>query len=167
MTVLELLVKAIKTDLALTDQQIFIFNQEIPPQKDPGLYVSLQLLGCKTYSNSKEYRYDPVLNKYWCDQSHNKLEVIQINVYSKTMEAMQRYDEVVASLNGYTATDLCTANGIKLQIQPHNAVVNIVNGATIPYRHIITLHAFSGFNVSREVPVYDHGFLPLDIKSNN
>lgn len=126
---LELVCEIIQREMNLADGQVTLWDQknEIPP--DSKAYISVGILSCKPFSNTNYY--DGVSDV----QSTNFNATISIDIFSKSMEANDRKEEIVMALNSNYSQKQQEANSFYIAKIP-NAFLNVSyeQGVSMLYR---------------------------------
>ena len=96
----------LKNCMTLTDDQIWIYNQDFKIPETSGLFVLLQYNSSQNYSSTNEF-IPAAENVVGGQESMSMLtrEGYTINIISKNDEARQRKEEVVLSLNSNFSQD--------------------------------------------------------------
>lgn len=147
---LHLIAYIIQSELGLDSDQAYIYNQRIFTPKDDKLYVAVGLENTKPVSASKKF-YDGV--EYRAVSNFN---TVKIDILSKSIEALIRKDEVVASLGSGFSQNVQTANSFKIGRIPSD-VVNLsnVDGTAIPYRFNFRFNVNDLSLFAKDAPYYD------------
>lgn len=98
MSIIENIRDIIKYSMGLQDNQIFLENQDVEIATNKGIYIVLGMLTDKVFSNNKHYEYRNN-DGYYIIQSINKMTIISIDIFSRNMDAFDRKEEIIFSLN--------------------------------------------------------------------
>lgn len=139
LTAIGLLADVIKREMNLEDDQVFIYNQEfiIPP--DDRLYISVRTASVKPFANNNEY----VVNGNDLDsvQFSNFSSLVDINVMSKSEEALTRKEEVILALNSDYSFEQQDTNLIYIPKIPTQFVdIPDIEGGSRLFRFVITVN---------------------------
>lgn len=127
-----LIVGLVRAYMGLKTDQVVVFNQKwkIPP--DDRLYVTVSSLGPqKSYGVTSETRLNADESALLEDVAIAGREMIGLDIYSSSQEAVSRKEEPVLALNSVAAQQLCERWAIKLARMPLTMVdASIVDGTT-------------------------------------
>lgn len=128
-----LVANIIENFMNLPAGSIWIWNQKIKEPTDGRLFITLQELSCKPFSNNLRM-IDGENRQYTNFQSQ-----VSIDIESRTTEAMHRKEEVIMALRSQYSENQQTLNGFKIGTIPIN-FTNLSNleGSSIPYKYNIT-----------------------------
>lgn len=147
----------IKNCMTLTDDQIFIYNQDFKLPETSGLFVILQYNSSQNYSSVNEFIPAPE-GTDTAEESISMLtkEDYTINVISKNDEARQRKEEVILSLNSnYSQNQQGTYQFQIARIS--NSFVNVseLEGAGMINRFAINISLLAHYNKTIDTVFYD------------
>jgi len=149
-TFLHLIAHILKYEMGLSSDQVYIYNQKLFIPKDERIYISIglessKIIGAKSkFDNGVESR------------AVSNFNTIKIDLFSKSIDALIRKDEVIASLGGIFSQNVQTANSFRISTVPQS-VTNLsqVDGTAIPFRFNLT---FGVYNLSlsyKDVEYFD------------
>jgi hypothetical protein len=150
--VLEIFCNIIQTELGLTSDRVWLWDQKIMQPKDHGLYIAVQVVSCKPFSNTRQSSSDGLD----AVQSTNFQATLQLDIISRGVDARDRKEEVLMALNSVYSQQQQTANGFF--IAPISSQFNNLSqedGAAIPYRFNITCNILYSVTKIKTVPYYD------------
>lgn len=158
------LCKIIKSELELSDDQVFLWESKLIVPNDYRLYVTVGTVSCKPFANSREYV--PVaglgggLNVL---QSTNFLLTASIDIYSRGVDARDRKEEIIMSLNSHYGLQIQQAYGFKIAtISSSFLNLSEVDGAALPYRFNISVALQYKITKTKSVDYYDD-FQPVEL----
>lgn len=135
---LELLCDIIQKELGLSQGRVYFYNQKIKEPIDQGIFVVMQVLSEKPFSNINR----PVSNGDNLDQSRgvNTVAQISLDIKSKDTSALYRKHEIILALNSDYARQQQYANSFYIGKLPTNFVnLSQLDGSAIPYQFNITI----------------------------
>lgn len=135
--VLQLIADIIQTELDLDDGRVWIFDQKIKEPTDEDAFVVIHSINPKPFGNSTKYEStDDGMQQV---QSVNMSDMIQIDIKSRNLDALNRKEEIILALNSMYSQNQQALNNFSIGIISKN-FINLSNqdGAAIPYRYIIT-----------------------------
>lgn len=147
----------IKNNMVLTDDQIFIYNQDfkIPPTK--GMFILLQYNTSQPYSAVNKFM-PAAIGLEGAEESISitMKEDYTINIISKNDEARQRKEEILMALNSNYSQD---QQGLyQFQIAKiSNSFVNVseLEGAGMLNRFAINISLLAHYNKTIDTAYYD------------
>lgn len=138
LSAIELLCDIIQTEMGLADGRVFLWDQKIPEPTDYNLFIVAQNVNCKPFGNSF-YPY-PTGSGMESIQSTNFYASVQLDIISRSIDAMNRKEELIMALKSQYAEQQQDLNSFHIANLPTNFVnLSGVDGAAIPYRFSITL----------------------------
>lgn len=153
----------LKEGMSLEDDQIWIFNQRRTIPQDKRLYVVVGLLSSRVYGNNNTLEYSDANVEDRLEQFVR--ELISIDLMSYSMDAIERYGEVLGSLQSTYAQQ--TQEYYALQIAKIPLAINNVSsidGATLLNRISISLHVMRKYSMILNTEFYDRitpGYIAL------
>lgn len=131
---LELVCDIIQTEMSLSSDQVYLWDQKFDIPKDSRLYVAVGILSCKPFSNTNQV-VDGV-----SIQSTNFSSMVSIDIMSRGASARDRKEEVIMALNSTYAEQQQELNSFRVFPLPVGFVnLSEIDGAAIPYRFNITV----------------------------
>ncbi len=158
-----ILCSLISSQMNMPEGTVFIWNQKVTV-KGPGMYITVQVIDGKPIASNPTYRWDGT--QYWEDIIVNYNELIQIDVISRTTEAIDRHIEVVALLTSQATNEESQRVGMKIQLLPSFTCVSQADGEAIPYRYVYRGGVTRVYTQSKPALWYDHGFVPAEVITN-
>ncbi len=149
----------IKTQLALTDQEIWLFNQDFKIPQTSGLFITLESVNSTNFANNNKFVENDAKNGIDEVQTINKQEEIAIELFSKNREAQTRQDEVRMALNSFYAREQQEIFQFKVA-KINNPFQNIsaAEGTGILTRFRLIVLVQSWEERIAAVPFYDNNF---------
>jgi hypothetical protein len=134
-TAMHLLADVIQNQLGLEDGRVYIYDQKIFMPTDDGLFVALSMMMCKPFGVKTEF--DPIADKEI--QSCNFFATVQMDIISRSTEALTRKEEVVMALRSQYAERQQALNAFQIGSLPTGFTnLSSADGAAIPYRFSIS-----------------------------
>jgi len=93
----------IKTQLSLTDQDVWLYNQDFKIPQTSGLFVVLEKVNSTTFANNNRFVENKTEDGINEVQTINNQDEIAIELFSKDRTAQTRQDEVRMALNSFFA----------------------------------------------------------------
>lgn len=129
-----LLCDIIMREMGLSSDQIFLWNQKWTLPNDFRPYVSIAMMTPKAFGSSSIF--DPDLNVEV--QSVNMSAAIDIRIMSRSLEAVERKEEIAMALKSMYAQRQMAANSFYVSPLPMPmANLSEVDGAAIPYQFTV------------------------------
>jgi hypothetical protein len=150
----QIICNIIKYGMALSDDQIWVYNQRRSIPEDKKLYVTVGLMGIKVYgSTNKQTETDAGLQD---ETAQFVQEAITIDLFSYTTEAIERYAEVIGSMKTTYAQQLQAQYALKIAEVPISVNdVSELEGAAQLYRISITLPVLRKYSMIKDAQYYD------------
>lgn len=147
--------------MSLTDQQIFIYNQDFKLPETSGLFIILQYNSSANYSSTNTFipADEGEEGAQECIATLVK-EDYTINCISKNDEARQRKEEVILSLNSNFSQNRQGLYQFKLA-QISNSFLNVseLEGAGMLNRYAINISLLAHYNKTLNTDYYDNNFI--------
>lgn len=153
----------LKDGMSLEDDQIWIFNQRHTIPQDKRLYIVVGMLSSKIYGNNNKLTYGDTNVEDVLEQFVR--ELISIDLLSYSMDAMERYSEILGSLQSTYSQQ--TQETYALQIAKIPMAVNnvsTIDGATLLNRISMSLHVMRKYSMILNTEFYDRitpGYIAL------
>lgn len=116
----QIIVDVLKERMALTDKQIWVRSQNRKIPVDTKLYIIVGLISAQTYS-AQTYMETKIIDgeeKQYEVNKVNTIENIQIDILSRSNDAITRRWEIIAALNSIYAKQKQEANYFKISRVP-------------------------------------------------
>lgn len=151
-TVLHLVCDVLQKELGLENGRVYIFDQKIFMPTDEGLFIAVSMLSCKPFANNSYF--DGALDT--TVQSSNFFASLQLDIISKSTEALLRKEEVLMALKSVYAEQQQELNSFHIGVISTNFVnLSSQDGAAIPYRFSITVNVQYQVKKIGAVPYFD------------
>ncbi len=144
----------IATELALSPDRVFIYNQDYKLPEDSGLFIVLVNDSSEVYSNSNQF----IGNQNTSQEVINYLarEEYSINIMSKNSDARTRKEEVLMALASYTSQEAQDKYQFKIaQIPSSFTNVSELEGAGMLNRFVINVSALVWKQKTKSIPYFD------------
>lgn len=161
LTPLGLVANIIKQGMGLQEDQVIIYNQKYDVPNDARIHISVGFLTLKPFANSSKF--EEVSGVMSTIQSTNFSGIVDLDIMSRDMQAMDRKEEMLMTLNSQYSQQLQSANNFNIALLPTNFInLNSEEGPAIPYRFKTSVAI--QYLVSRVTPVdYYDDFDPEEI----
>lgn len=156
-TALQLVAFIIRSYMGLAEDQVYLFNQKILPPKDSRLYIAISQMTSKSFGSASNM--DPTVG---LDEimSINMQAQIDITIYSRTTEALNRKEQVIAALGSTFSRQQQEMNSFYIaKLSPNIVPLNYVDGAAIPYMFNISTAIQYVSSYRKSVPFYDQFYI--------
>lgn len=151
---LELFLDILKEEMDLADDQIWLWNQKFKVPKDSRLYVVVGILSCKPFGSL--LRPNSSGSGINADQTLNMMATLSIDIFSRSLEAVQRKEEIILSLASVYAEQQQELNGFSIARLPISFVnLSQEEGAAILYRFNISVNIQYLFRKTTAVDYFD------------
>ena len=147
----------LKNCMILTDDQIFIYNQDFKLPETSGLFILLQYNTSSNYSTTNEFiPADEMVEGGQESISMLTKESYTINVVSKNDEARQRKEEVIMSLNSNFSQDQQGLYQFQIaRVSDSFTNVSELEGAGMLNRFAINISLLAHYNKTIDTTYYD------------
>lgn len=147
---LQLIAAIIREEMALSADQVFLYNEKYTIPKDSRIYVVIGYQGIKTIGNNERFN-DGFSAQYISSQAQ-----ISIDIMSKSFDVLARKDEVILALNSQLSKTVQYVNGFKIASVPVSMNdVSGIDGTLIPYRFNATINIHYTKSKVQEVGFFD------------
>lgn len=151
---LAIIADIIKTELKLDNKQVYIYNQEFNIPQDDRVRIAVGFMGVKPYSQNLEIICEN--DKMFEVKSVNSVYEVEINIFSKSEEALHRKEEVLLALQSQYSRSQQILNGMSFARIPTQFVnLSLVEGAAILFRFNILFKMHYNEETKREVEYFD------------
>lgn len=150
----QILCDIIKNGMQLDSDQIWIYNQRRSIPEDKRMYIVISVVSIKPYANNN--RPTGMTGGMNDLSSQYVSELMQIDLMSYTMEALERYSEVMGSLVSTYSQQVQGLNALKIAEVP-SAINDLsgIEGATMMNRLAITLPVLRKYDTIIGATYYD------------
>ncbi len=146
---LQLVCEIIRREMGLNNNQCYLWDQKFDIPTDYRIYIPVSVLRCKPFGNTNK----------WDDaslQSLNMHATLSVDILSRSIEALNRKEEVLLALNSDYSRQQQAANSFYVaQLSTEFVNLSQVDGAAIPYRFNISVGLQYFFTKVSNVPYYD------------
>lgn len=150
---LTLMCDVIKNQLALGNDQIWIYNQKINIPTDGRLYVIVSQVSAQQYAAGKKHTFSVTMTS---TTHQHAQETIRIDLLSAGSSAIDRAQEVIGALSSDYAEELANANGLRFPRLPSSFVDTSATEVTQQlYRTTIELKVLRAYTQSKTATHYD------------
>lgn len=148
---LELFCDVIRHEMALAEDQIYLWDQKINIPTDSRLYVAVSVLSCKPFGNNTRF-----VGSGNAEQSVNMAAMLSMDILSKGPDARDRKEELILALNSIYAQQQQELNSFYIgKISTEFVNLSQIDGMAIPYRFNISCQVQYMVNKTKAVPYYD------------
>lgn len=159
---IKVLVELLLAELGLKPEQVVLTNQEFPIPPDDRMYLSLALLGTKTFGVRNNYEEDPVTHQLREVQGTNRQELISLTVYSKSSAARERNWEIPLVFSSTFAEQLMEKHSIRIgRVPVAMSDISEGEGAARLNRYNITFFVLAAYEKIKAVDYFDRFGTPL------
>lgn len=150
-TPLELFCDIIRSEMGLSTDQVYIYNQKFDIPKDEKLYIAIGLSNLKPFGNTTLFNSDGTTT-----QSVNMLATLSVNIMSRSTDALYRKEEVIMALQSIYAQSQQEINSFYIAKLPLTFVsLSEEDGPAILYRFFLGINMQYFTTKVKAVPFYD------------
>jgi hypothetical protein len=143
-------------ELDLKPDQVLLYNQKFDIPADDRPYLSVSVLGTRTFGASTRYENDAESNELIESQNINRQEMLSILFYSRGNSARVWNWLIPAALVSTYSEQQQEANGIKISKVPSSMTdQSEQDGTAILNRFALTIHVLAAYHRTKPVPFYD------------
>jgi hypothetical protein len=147
----QLICDIIQTAMGLDPGRVALWNQKVNLPNDSGLFVSVHVLACKPFSNTKTF--DSTSGN--SIQSTNIQAMLSIHLKSRGPDARDRKEELLMALNSDYAASQQAINSFRVfPISTSFVDLSEGDGAAIPYHFNITVNIQYAVTKTAAVPYF-------------
>lgn len=158
---LDMLLEIIQKAIGLDDEHIYYYNQKGFQPEDDSLYIVLKIVNLKPYSNRRYPAGDQGGGNVQ-GQTCNTAALIDINIFSRSMAAVYRQEEVLMSLVSQYSQNQQVANSFKLPRIPNGFVdISEQDGAAILFRFVCSISMLYSKSLKQDVDYFDGVLKPV------
>jgi len=146
----------LQSELDLKADQMVLYNQKFDIPPDDRLYLSLAVLGAKTFGASTRYVADPVTLDLNEEQAVNRQEMYSLMIYSRSSEARTRNWEVPAALVSTFSQQMQEKYSLKIAQVP-TAMMDISEqeGTARLNKYSLTFNVLAAYTKTKGVQYFD------------
>lgn len=150
-TILWRLCKIIQTQMDLSDEQVWIYDQKRNIPVTSNLWVTVRFLTGKPFGNTSRFDNTTETQVLYMNS------VFTIDIFSRDNSALARKEELILAFGSIYAQRLQELYAFKIARLPVSFTdLSLVEGAAIPYRFSTNLQVQYRTTVSRSVDYYEH-----------
>lgn len=138
-TTFEVIRQILIHEMEIADDRVNIFNQRFKIPTDEHLFIVIDCLPSKIISSRSKYVTDLVTGDYSEVQDINQHDPINIGIFSKNLEALQRKEEVLFALSSHYAQQMQEAYSFKIFRNAPIEDLSQLEGAALLYRYDIPI----------------------------
>jgi hypothetical protein len=157
---LDMLLDVIQKFMGLDNEHIYYYNQKGFQPENDSLYIVLKIVNLKPYSNR---RFPAGVNGGGevSGQTVNTAALIDVNIFSRSMEAVYRQEEVLMALKSFYSQNQQVANSFKLPSIPNGFVdISEQDGAAILFRFVCSISVLYSKSLKQDVDYFDGVLTP-------
>ena len=164
--VIDVVCQLLKSQLDLTDEQVWIYNQKRDIPRGSGLYIEVEFLsskpfGVRTHCDNDEY------GNFTEYQSSAVQETYAIRLFSRDESALSRAWEAHLALTGVASQQLQEQYCFKLADLPMSfSDESFLEASARLFRQGITFNALRAYHKQRIISYYDRFQIPPTIHVN-
>jgi hypothetical protein len=146
----------LQSELVLKPDQVLIYNQKFDIPPDDRLYLSLAVMGSRTFGASTRYVADPVSQDLNETQNVNRQEMYSLMLYSRSAQARVRNWEVPAALVSTFAQQMQEKNSIKISQVPTSMLdISEVDGTARLNKYSLTFMVLAAYTKTKPTQYFD------------
>lgn len=156
----------LQRELGLANGRVYLWDQKIMQPTDSDLYIAVSVPHCRPFGNVNRSTSSSDEGPLSSEQYISMLAVLDIDILSRSTQALTRKEEVLLALNSDYARRQGDANSFSVGKLPAGGQflnLSSVDGAAIPYRYRISVNMqyayfktaetsyFNDFEVSEDI----------------
>jgi hypothetical protein len=162
--VIKILGDIIKESMSLSDQQIWLENEDYKIKETSGLFIIIQQTNSNSYSNTNKFEEDAGQTTLQENITSLTREEYLINIMSKDNEARTRKEELILALNSYTSQDLQSKYNFKISQIGNINNLSELEGSGMLTRYGLSIVCLARYSLTRDVPYYEN--FSEEVKTN-
>lgn len=140
--------------MGLGSGQVMIYNQKYIIPNDEKLYMAINVVSNKPYGNVKKH--EEIAGQFCSVQYVNMSSVIDIDLMGRTIEALERKEEVLMALKSDYSINQQAFNSFNIGQLPQSFLnLSSEEGPAIPYRFKISIALQYSVRRVKQVDYYD------------
>ena len=163
-TSLDLLRDIIQQQMALNDNQIYIYAQPNIIPTDTQLYVVIEYKYSKVYSN-RNLSPSTTLSVLTQEQNINTQEFLTVQLFSRSFAALQRKEEAVMALKSYYAQTIQEKYAFKLSTTPSILDLSSLEASAMLYRYDIPVVILTAYQKTSSIDSFNS--FTVDVVAND
>lgn len=154
-------------ELELKEEQVMLYNQRFSIPPDDRLYLSLAILGYKTFGVRQKYESDSTTGELHEHQGINRQEMLSITAYSKSSAARERNWEIPVALVSTRAEQSMERYSYKIGRLPTSMNdASEIEGTSRLNRYSLTFNVLVKYEKIKPVEFFDDFGGPLLITNS-
>lgn len=163
---INLLMDLISTELDMPEGRCALYNQRRILQQTDDMFITLQFLTSKVFANDVKYYRHSTTGQEMEYQSSCIKESYQIDVFSRTQEALRRKHEVLFALRGTRSIQLQEKYGFQIPpITTSFIDVSAIEGTARLNRYALRMNVLRAYDKTKPVDYYST-FNPTEVTNN-
>ena len=142
-------------EMDLDEKRVNIFNQKFDIPTDDGMFIVLECLPSKIISNRDRQVQDLATGEYQEIQDLNIQEQIVIGIFSKTLEAMRRKEDVLLALNSVYSQQIQERGSFHIRRISPIQDLTVLESAARLYRYDIPVMMLTWHQKIKKIDYYD------------
>lgn len=165
--VLDILRDIILKEMSLPDDRVNIYNSRYELPEDDNIFVVLepftsQVISNRSWTESGKVKKEEVLYE---NQELNTHETVKVGIFSRSLDALNRKEEVVMALYSNYSQQQQEENTFKIGRNMPIENLSDLEGSALLYRFEITVSVLAWYNKRKQIPFYDT--LNVSVKIND
>lgn len=152
----------IQSQMNLTANRVWIFNQKVDIPSDDGLFVSVACLRTKPLGSALNYVNDEETGKLVEFQALNIQETLRITLFSRDGSARQRRHEITFVLHSTAAQQMQERYSMQMGYTPTAVDVSSIEGAARLNKFSLTFSLLRAYTRTKPIEFYDQ-FQPTEL----
>lgn len=151
----------LQPELGLDDDHCNIYNQKYRIPADDGLFVVVSIIGSTPFGVTSKWVNQPDSNELIEQQGCNVVEMLQIDVFSKSPAARLRAHEVIFALNSNRAQQVADTYSLSIGRLPtsFNDISALESSARLN-RYALAFNVTRAYVKTAPIPFYDQFSIP-------
>lgn len=164
--IIDIICDLLRNQLALTEEQVWIYNQKRDIPNTPGLFIEVGLVATKPFATASHCADDEAGN--FCEfQSLNVQETYYIHLFSRDESAFSRAWEVSLALSGVISQQAQETYGFRFgQIPTSFLDASFLEASARLFRQDLTFNALRSYSKTRVIQYFDQFNIPPIIHPN-
>lgn len=132
---------------------VIVYAQNIKLFNTERLQITVKTISSKTYANRNETK---EIDGVFCEvQDLNQSRMIQVDIYSRNSEAIERYWEVITSLNSVYAQQQMDKYHFKMGTMTNDVNLSGIEGGSEINRYTVTFNVITHEQKIKQIDYYD------------
>lgn len=153
-TTVDLIRDIVKHEMSLADDRIYIYNQKFDIPPDNNLFVVIEYRSSKIISSRNRNAQDNT-GEYYEVQELSVQEQIVVQLFSRSLEALQRKEEAVMALYSIYSQQKQDAGSFKITRNAPIEDLSSLEASAILYRFDIPVTIFTWYEKKKLAAFYD------------